>query len=77
MGEKLVPTDGVYICSYHPGMVGRYFSAALGKDLHGQSEEESCSGMLQGCVERVVGGGDMTEENTCFFWRAHDADPDL
>ena len=33
--------------------------------------------MLQGCVEHhdVVCGGDKTEENTCFFWREHDADP--
>ena len=32
------------------GMVGRYFSVTLGKDLYGQSEDESCLGMLQGCV---------------------------
>ena len=30
---------------------------------------------LQGCVEHEVCGRDMTEENTCFFWLAHDADP--
>ena len=28
-------------------MVGRYFSVTLGKDLYGQSEDESCLGMLQ------------------------------
>ena len=65
--EKLVSTNGVCICSYHPGVVGRYFSVTLGKDLYGQSEGESCLGMLQGCVEHEVCGGDITEENTCFF----------
>ena len=36
-GEKLAPTDGAYICSYHPGVVDRYFSVAVGQDLYGQS----------------------------------------
>ena len=66
---------GPSICSYHPGVVGRYFSVTLSKDLYGQSEGESCSGMLEGCVEHEVCGGYMTEENTCFFWFAHNADP--
>ena len=35
--EELLPTDGVYVCSYHLGVVGRYFSVTLGKDLYGQS----------------------------------------
>ena len=55
------------IGSYHPGMVGCYFSVTLGKDWYGQSEGGSCLGMLQGCVEHEVCGEDMTEENTCFF----------
>ena len=63
------------LCSYHPGVVGRYFSVTLGKDWYGQSEGGSCLGMLQGCVEHEVCGEDMTEENTCFFWLAYDADP--
>ena len=58
---------GRVYCSYHPGVVGRYFSVTLGKDLYGQSEGESCLGMLQGCVEHEVCGGDMTKENTCSF----------
>ena len=41
-GGKLTPTDGAYTCSYHPGVVGRYFSATLGKDSYGQSEDRSC-----------------------------------
>ena len=45
-GEKLVYTEGARICSYHPGVVGRYFSVTLGKDLCGQSEGKSCLGML-------------------------------
>ena len=45
-------------------MVGRYFSVTLGKDLYGQSEGESCLGMLQGGVEHEVCGGDITKENT-------------
>ena len=56
-------------------MVGRYFSVTLGKDWYGQSEGGSCLGMLQGCVQHEVCGEDMTEENTCFFWLAYDADP--
>ena len=48
-------------------MVGRYFSVTLGKDEYGQSEGGSCLGMLQGCVEHEVCGGDMKKENTCFF----------
>ena len=32
--EKLVSTDGARICSYHLGVVGRYFSVTLGKDLY-------------------------------------------
>ena len=71
-GEKLVSTEGAgstRICSYHPGVVGRYFSVAVGKDLYGQSEGGSCLGMLQGCVEHLihVGGGDILKENTGFF----------
>ena len=58
-GGKLVPTEGVYIGSSHPGVVGRYFSVAVGKDLYSQSEDGSCPGMLQGCVEHEVCGGDM------------------
>ena len=63
-GEKLVSTEGAGItwyCSYHPGVVGRYFSVTLGKDMYGQSEDESCLGMLQGGVEHPihVGGGDI------------------
>ena len=46
----------------------------MGTDLYGQSEGESCLGMLQGCVEHEACGGDTMEENTCFFWRAYDAD---
>ena len=69
--EKLASTEGARICSYHPAMVGRYFSITLGirKDLYGQSEGESCSGMLPGCVEHLVQvcGGDIMKENTCFF----------
>ena len=45
---------------------GRYFSVTLGKDLYGQSEGESCLGMLQGWVEHEICGEDMTEESTCF-----------
>ena len=58
-------------------MVDRYFSVTLGTDLYGQSEDESCLGMLQGCacVEHGVRGGDKTEENTCFFWLAPDVGP--
>ena len=63
-GEKQVSTEGAGItrtCSYHPGVVGRYFSVTLGKDLYGQSEDGSCLGMLQGSVEHLihVGGGDI------------------
>ena len=48
---------------------GRYFSVTLAKDLYGQSEGESCLGMLQGSVEHPihVGGGDILKENTGFF----------
>jgi len=56
-GEKLVSTEGAgctRICSYHPGVVGRYFSVTLGKDLYGQSEDGSCLGMLQGSVEHLI-----------------------
>ena len=74
-GEKLASTDCARICSYHPGVVGCHFSVTLGKDLYGQSEGESCLGILRGCVEHEVCGGDMTEEHTCFFWWAHDTDP--
>ena len=75
--EKPLPTDGAYLCSYHLGVVGRYFSVMLGTDLYSQSEDESCLGMLQGyvCVEHEVCSRDTTEGNTCFFWWAHDADP--
>ena len=63
-GEKLVSTEGAgstRTCSYHPGVVGRYFSVILGKDLYGQLGGESCLGMLQGGVEHLilVGGGDI------------------
>ena len=74
---KPVSTDGARICSYHPSVVGRYFSVTLGKDLYGQSEGGSCLGMLQGCMGHEVCGRDMTEENTCFFWLVYDADPNV
>ena len=48
------------ICSYHPGVVGRYFSVTLGKDLYGQSEDGSCLGMLQGSVEHLIHVGEGT-----------------
>ena len=35
IGEKLVSTEGAHICTYHLGVVGRYFSITLGKDLYG------------------------------------------
>ena len=66
--------EGTRICSYHPGVVGRYFSVTLGKDCYGQSEGGGRLGMLQGCVEHEVCGGGMVEVRTCFFWKAHDAD---
>ena len=47
----------------------------MGKDVYCQSEDESCLGMLQGCVEHEVCGGGTIEENTCFFWWMYDADP--
>ena len=59
--KKVDSAISTRICSYHPGVVGRYFSVTLGKDLYGQSEDESCLGMLQGGVEHLihVGGGDI------------------
>ena len=62
-----------YTCTYHLGVVVRYFSAAVVKDMYGQSEDRTCLGMLQGCVEHEVCREDMMEESTCFFWKVHDA----
>ena len=53
----------------------RWAAGRLGRDLYRQSEDESCLGMLQGCVEHEVCGRGTMEESTCFFRWAHDADP--
>ena len=45
-----------------------YQEYLVGKDVYGQSEDEGCLGMLQGCAGHAVCGGGTMEESTRFFW---------